>query len=194
MRRGIVRALSVTFLVGGVCASGTVITPIGAAYAATGASSVSSYTGRAAGTSAAGRLCESETHPRTARRLSGALHSALKGRQGAESVAVYARKRDLTCTVAPARRYDSASVIKVSILAALLRKSMERGRWPSAKQRELAHKMITKSDNDAASALWRSVGRPGMRRFLKLAPPWGLDATGGSARSPRATSFGCCAS
>lgn len=119
--------------------------------------------------SAATLLCRSKEHQQVARRLHAALRDALRGRRGSESVAVYDRERELTCGVTTGARYDSASVVKTSILAALLRKATEQGRGLTARERALAQRMITQSDNDAASALWRTVGRADMRRFFRLA-------------------------
>lgn len=52
------------------------------------------------------------------------------------------------------RAYPSASIVKVSILAALLLE----GRPLTARERELARAMIVRSDNDAATALWETIG------------------------------------
>ncbi|MBX6768730.1 MAG: serine hydrolase [Actinomadura rubrobrunea] len=115
------------------------------------------------------QTCRSAANPRTARTLGRAIDRALSGRTGTESVAVYDRRRKITCAVDADRRYDSASVVKVTILAALLHKAQEQGRTLTARERSLADKMITRSDNPAASALWRSVGRTSLTRFLRLA-------------------------
>ncbi|MFC4610822.1 serine hydrolase [Streptomyces maoxianensis] len=57
------------------------------------------------------------------------------------------------------RSYPSASVVKVSILAALLLE----GRPLTVRERELARAMIVRSDNDAATALWETIGgAPGL--------------------------------
>ncbi|MET7715778.1 serine hydrolase [Streptomyces sp. NPDC005407] len=57
------------------------------------------------------------------------------------------------------RAYPSASIVKVSILAALLLE----GRPLTARERELARAMIVRSDNDAATALWETIGgAPGL--------------------------------
>ncbi|MFF3324277.1 serine hydrolase [Streptomyces sp. NPDC002889] len=50
----------------------------------------------------------------------------------------------------PERTYPSASVVKVSILAALPEPL-------PARERELARAMIVNSDNDAASSLWETI-------------------------------------
>ncbi|WP_327322392.1 class A beta-lactamase-related serine hydrolase [Streptomyces sp. NBC_01210] len=52
------------------------------------------------------------------------------------------------------RTYPSASIVKVSILAALLQQK----RPLTARERALARAMIVRSDNDAASVLWETIG------------------------------------
>ncbi|AWT42089.1 MULTISPECIES: serine hydrolase [Streptomyces] len=60
--------------------------------------------------------------------------------------------------------FDTASIVKVDILAALLLRAQDTGRSLSAAERAYATAMIERSDNASASALWRAVGRaPGLR-------------------------------
>ncbi|MCP2340442.1 serine hydrolase [Actinomadura rupiterrae] len=120
-------------------------------------------------TADAASICSSKTSPTTARRLGTAIAAALRGRTGTESVAVYDRERRLWCGVSSGSHYDSASVVKATILGALLRKVLDEKRHMSASEKSLAKKMITKSDNNAASALWAHVGRTRMQRFLRQA-------------------------
>ncbi|MEV6397896.1 serine hydrolase [Streptomyces sp. NPDC051907] len=55
--------------------------------------------------------------------------------------------------------YPSASIVKVSILAALLLE----GRELTERERALARDMIVRSDNDAATELWTTIGgAPGL--------------------------------
>ncbi|MFJ4518602.1 serine hydrolase [Streptomyces sp. NPDC088816] len=64
--------------------------------------------------------------------------------------------------------YDTASIIKVDILAALLLQAQDAGRHLTAQERGLAEPMIRKSDNAAANALWREIGRaPGLQAANK---------------------------
>lgn len=80
------------------------------------------------------------------------------------------------------RTYPAASIVKVSILAALL----ERGHPLTARERGLARAMIVRSDNDAATALWEAVGgaagvdaahaRLGLTQ-TRAAAAWGLTRT-----------------
>jgi hypothetical protein len=55
--------------------------------------------------------------------------------------------------------YDTASIVKVDILAALLLQAQHAGTHLSTYQRTLATAMIERSDNDAATALWDTIGR-----------------------------------
>ncbi|MEU3860019.1 serine hydrolase [Streptomyces sp. NPDC028722] len=57
------------------------------------------------------------------------------------------------------RAYDTASIVKVDILAALLLQAQDAGRQLTARERKLAEPMIRRSDNTAADTLWRQIGR-----------------------------------
>ncbi|WP_432032251.1 serine hydrolase [Streptomyces antibioticus] len=54
--------------------------------------------------------------------------------------------------------FDTASIVKVDILAALLLQAQDAGRRLTAAEKTYAAAMIGNSDNDSASALWRSIG------------------------------------
>ncbi|MEV0778299.1 serine hydrolase [Streptomyces sp. NPDC050428] len=54
--------------------------------------------------------------------------------------------------------YDTASIVKVDILAALLLDAQDRGAPLTAKQEKLAAAMIRSSDNAATNALWKATG------------------------------------
>ncbi|WP_030418110.1 serine hydrolase [Streptomyces sp. NRRL F-5065] len=60
-----------------------------------------------------------------------------------------------------AGRFETASIVKVDILAALLLRARDEGRALTAEERTRAAAMIQRSDNDAASALWRTIGGAG---------------------------------
>ncbi|MFI0506697.1 serine hydrolase [Streptomyces albogriseolus] len=55
--------------------------------------------------------------------------------------------------------FVTASVVKVDILTALLLTARDAGRDLTTAERGLAEAMIVRSDNDAATALWQTVGR-----------------------------------
>ncbi|QFZ78345.1 hypothetical protein GFH48_38150 [Streptomyces fagopyri] len=64
--------------------------------------------------------------------------------------------------------YDTASIIKVDILATLLLQAQDAGRRLTAQERAHAEPMIRHSDNAAANALWREIGRaPGLEAANK---------------------------
>lgn len=55
--------------------------------------------------------------------------------------------------------FDTASIVKVDILAALLLQAQDAGRRLTAAERSYAAKMIENSDNASATALWHTIGR-----------------------------------
>ncbi|MFG2575388.1 serine hydrolase [Streptomyces sp. NPDC048481] len=57
--------------------------------------------------------------------------------------------------------FETASIVKADILAALLLRAQDEGRRLTAAEKTYATAMIETSDNDAASALWRAIGGAG---------------------------------
>ncbi|MFE0258159.1 serine hydrolase [Streptomyces sp. NPDC059010] len=55
--------------------------------------------------------------------------------------------------------FDTASIVKVDILAALLLKAQDEGRELTAAEKSRATAMIESSDNASASELWRTIGQ-----------------------------------
>ena len=161
-RRGLITVVT-TVLLGGI------LVPLLAPPASAAASSVS---------------CRSSSYPRLAARLDRDIDRALRGRVSAVAVGVDDPGRRLQCWLNSSAHFDSASVVKVTILSALLRKAQEQHRHLTRTEALLAKEMITESDNYAASALWDDVGRYDLQHFLNLArmtqtylgpgPYWGL--------------------
>lgn len=59
--------------------------------------------------------------------------------------------------------FDTASIVKVDILATLLLQAQDTGRKLTAQERAYAAEMIQESDNDSTSALWTKIGSaPGL--------------------------------
>ncbi|WP_198652884.1 serine hydrolase [Actinocorallia populi] len=110
--------------------------------------------------------CSSEDSPEAAERLETRLRKAVRGRSGTMSFALYDRERQIGCYYGSGRRYDSASTIKVAVVAALLRTAQQQKRELTARERSLAHAAITRSDNDATTVLWRQLGRTRIQRLL----------------------------
>jgi len=104
-----------------------------------------------------------------AAKLSADIQGALKGREGDHAVTVYDRVTGVDCLFNSGRHFDSASVVKTIILAALLRWHQETGTPLSATEQYEATLMITQSDNDAATYLWDEVGMARLQHFLNLA-------------------------
>ncbi len=111
-------------------------------------------------------ICTS-SRPKLAQRLSNDIQAAVKSRRGTISVSVYDRRTGTRCDLRSTRHYQTASIVKVSILSALLRERGAKGL--TAGEKRLATAMITKSDNDAATALWNATGRSAFTRFLSAA-------------------------
>ena len=97
---------------------------------------------------------------RGAARLRQALTSALRKRSSRIEFAVAATDHVTGATYAfhASEAFETASVVKVDILAALLLRAQDAGRGLTAAERSLAGDMIRYSDNDAASALWWTIG------------------------------------
>jgi len=127
-------------------------------------------------------ICTSATRPKLAARISRRVLAALATRtRSVVGLKVTDPRDGLTCKLHQGYHFDSASVIKVTIISALLLKKGGPRRL-TAHQRALAWKMITLSDNDAATTLWNQVGMAGMQAFLTkagmthtfLSDAWGL--------------------
>lgn len=104
-----------------------------------------------------------------AARLSRDIKAALAPRHDYYALTVFDRTREVACQLNENSRFHSASVVKATILAALLRWHQETGKPLTANEKYLATLMITQSDNDAATALWDEVGQARLQHFLNLA-------------------------
>lgn len=72
--------------------------------------------------------------------------------------------------------FDTASIVKVDILAALLLQHQEAGTELTTSERALATVMIEQSDNDAATSLFRAVGgEDGLEDFNRTIGLTGTD-------------------
>jgi beta-lactamase family protein len=114
-------------------------------------------------------MCRSASHPALAAKLTADINAARHGRLSAVAVRVDDPADGLGCWLNDRARFDSASVVKVTILGALLRKALDQHRYLTSTEAARARAMITKSDNKAASALWAKLGRSYLQHFLNLA-------------------------
>src|ERR1700730_1597118 len=126
-------------------------------------------TAQAAPPAAAAGICTSSSHRALAARLSGDIPAALRSRSSIVSVTVADLRTGVVCRLQEGRRFDSASVVKVTILGALLRKALEPHRYLTSAEVSLTTPMITRSENNGSSALWARVGRSSLQHFLNLA-------------------------
>jgi beta-lactamase class A len=123
----------------------------------------------AAAVTAAPGLCSSSSHPALAARISRGIEAARRGRESFVAVEVEDPAVGVVCQLDSGTHFDSASVVKVTILGTLLRDAQAAHRSLTLRERALARAMITRSDNGAASALWDEDGRSRLQRFLDAA-------------------------
>lgn len=127
-------------------------------------------------------VAASHSNDKLATKMAHDIDGRLAGRTSAVSLEETDTGTGITCTYHAAWHFYAASAIKATILAALLRKAQEQHRQLTTSEKSLAWRMITLSDNDAATALWNDVGFSHMQHFLnlakmsqtKLAQAWGL--------------------
>ncbi|MGH4028411.1 serine hydrolase [Actinomycetota bacterium Odt1-20B] len=104
-----------------------------------------------------------------AAKLKKDITAALKNRKGTVAVGLYDRTTKTSCTLRAGTSFDSASVVKVTVLATLLWDAKKTERRLTTRESDLAYAMITKSDNAATSKLWRQLGTTKVKGFLKAA-------------------------
>ncbi|MER6561807.1 serine hydrolase [Streptomyces sp. NPDC001027] len=104
-----------------------------------------------------------------ATKLKKDITAALVGRKGTIAVGLYDRSTNTTCTLRASTAYDSASVVKVTVLSALLWDAQKAGRTLTSREKSLATAMITKSDNASTSTLWKQLGVTKIKKFLTAA-------------------------
>lgn len=110
-------------------------------------------------------------HASTARAatLSADIARALRGRAGSIAIRVEDRWSWVECRYNEGSRFHSASVVKVTILAALLRRHQENHTSMTSWEYGQAQQMIEDSNNTAATNLWNDVGRSWFQHFLNVA-------------------------
>ncbi|NJC70055.1 serine hydrolase [Planosporangium thailandense] len=74
------------------------------------------------------------------------------------AVTVVDRRTGRTFSFNGQRPFETASTVKVDILATLLLQAQRAGRTLTSSEKSLARSMIEESDNDAATALWKKTG------------------------------------
>ncbi|MFJ3661081.1 serine hydrolase [Streptomyces sp. NPDC090119] len=104
-----------------------------------------------------------------AAKLSKDITAALANRKGSVALGVYEGSTKTTCTLRATSAYDSASTVKVTVLATLLWDAKKHNRYLTSTETSLATAMITKSDNTATSKLWKQLGATKVKGFIQAA-------------------------
>ncbi|MEV8031940.1 serine hydrolase [Streptomyces sp. NPDC086182] len=104
-----------------------------------------------------------------AAKLQKDITAALANRKGTVAVGLYDRSTNTTCTLRATTSFDSASTVKVTVLAALLWDAKKHNRYLTSTETSLATKMITQSDNASTTKLWNQLGLTKIKGFLTAA-------------------------
>lgn len=104
-----------------------------------------------------------------AAKLQKDITAALTNRRSTVALGLYDRSTSTTCTLRATSSYDSASTVKVTVLATLLWDAKKHNRHLTDREVTLTRAMITRSDNDATTALWKQLGLTKIKGFLAAA-------------------------
>ncbi|MFE8946423.1 serine hydrolase [Streptomyces sp. NPDC007856] len=104
-----------------------------------------------------------------AAKLQKDITAALANRRSTVALGLYDRSTSTTCTLRATSSYDSASTVKVTVLATLLWDAKKHNRHLTDREVTLTRAMITRSDNDATTALWKQLGLTKIKGFLAAA-------------------------
>ncbi|MGW7072696.1 hypothetical protein ACWGII_20580 [Streptomyces sp. NPDC054855] len=109
--------------------------------------------------------------PSLAAQLSRDLRVLLAARHGVVSVvhhdvALHDPAEGVGCALGSSHRDDTASITKVMIMAAALRRAQDWGRGLTAWEHRTIRPLITRSDNTAAGRLRGDLGQSCVARFL----------------------------
>ncbi|WP_437113981.1 serine hydrolase [Streptomyces violaceusniger] len=113
-------------------------------------------------------ICTSD-RPELADKLSEDINSALEGSAATMAISLHDRTTNTTCTLDADRHFDSASTVKVTVLSTLLWDAQKDNRALTQEEKDHATAMITESDNDATTALWKQLGADKINGFLQAA-------------------------
>ncbi|MFF1441678.1 serine hydrolase [Streptomyces sp. NPDC058295] len=158
-RRPLLCTALATVAVLGATAGGTVYVKA-QAHSGTGVVSSSSATPSASGSGSGEVSVETVAAPEVDHDalLASAMKSVTVPGDAAVSVAVLDLGSGDNATYGESA-FDTASIVKVDILATLLLQAQDADRRLSAAEKTYATAMIENSDNDSASALWRIIGK-----------------------------------
>ena len=115
-------------------------------------------------------ICTAPTkYASLATRLSKDIAAAIRGRSGSIAIRVEDVRTGVECRYNEGRRSHSASVVKATILAALLYWRQHTHTSLTSTEKHEATLMIEYSDNNAATYLWNDVGHTRLNQFIKAA-------------------------
>ena len=83
----------------------------------------------AASLAAVAVVCSSKSHPAVAAALARDIQAARRGRSSTVAVWVDDPGAGITCSLSGSSHFDSASIVKVTILGAVLRKALDQHRY-----------------------------------------------------------------
>jgi beta-lactamase class A len=165
MRRVLARKPAALALVAASLATTVALTAGAPADASVGAGATQSA---AAATSSA--ICTAPAkHASLATRLSKDIAAAIRGRSGYIAIRVEDVRTGVECRYNEGHRSHSASVVKATILAALLYWRQHTHTSLTSTEKHEATLMIEYSDNNAANYLWNDVGHTRLNQFIKAA-------------------------
>ncbi|MER5946072.1 serine hydrolase [Streptomyces sp. NPDC001904] len=143
-----------------VLLSGTAATTVYVKAQAHDATALVSQTSAAEGGSSVPSSPSASSSPPPAADLDAGLAEALDGLDGSFSVAVLDVSAGTRAAYATddSATYDTASIVKVDVLAALMLRAQDDGRSLTAQEKAYAVAMIQNSDNSATTALWETIG------------------------------------
>jgi hypothetical protein len=104
-----------------------------------------------------------------AAKLSKDISAAIRGRAGHIAIRVEDVRTGVECRYNEGSRSHSASVVKATILAALLYWRQQTHTSLTSTEKSEATIMIEQSDNNAASYLWNDVGHTRLQQFVNAA-------------------------
>lgn len=120
-----------------------------------------------------------------AARLTADVQDAVHRQPDGIGVAVYDRDTETVCRHNSSTTLPTASVVKTTLVGALLRQAQEEDRDLTDTEAANAHAAVTVSDNAAADALYGQLGVDGIQHFMDLVgmPDTVVTPTWGSSRS-----------
>ncbi|WP_171166436.1 serine hydrolase [Streptomyces sp. I05A-00742] len=123
----------------------------------------------ASAAAAAPKVVCTSAKPGLAAKLTKDITASLRGKPKRLAVAVEDPATKTRCAYNGDAQFDSASVIKATVLGTLLWDAGKHKRQLTSWEKNRAWDMITWSDNDSTSSLWKRLGSSKVKAFTKAA-------------------------